>query len=107
MGDKCNMNNKANDMAWTKAHHLQCVEQGDVSLSGIKAQGTCKVPATPKVTPKKLAFTVSEKECMAIGLEEDEAMEEAEDSLVEIEDEQPKMPGWHQMEDGSMMKDSD
>merc|ERR1711918_111253 len=29
------------------------------------------------------------------------------DSLVEIEDEQPKMPGWHQMDDGSMMKDSD
>jgi len=114
--DKCNMNNKANDMAWTKAHHLQCVEQGDVSLSGSKAQGTCSVPATPKVTPKKLAFTVSEKECMKIGLEEDEAMDEAfdmqmeeesEDSLVEIEDEQPKMPGWHQMDDGSMMKDSD
>merc|ERR1711998_574823 len=68
---KCTVNNKANDMAWVKAHHLQCVEQGDVSLSGSKAQGTCSVPATPKVTPKKLAFTVSEKECMAIGLEED------------------------------------
>merc|ERR1711998_778036 len=97
--------------AWVKAHHLQCVEQGDVSLSGSKAQGTCSVPATPKVTPKKLAFTVSEKECMSIGLEEDEAMDEAfdmqmeeesEDSLVEIEDEQPKMPGWHQMDDEDM-----
>jgi hypothetical protein len=127
--DKCTMNQKAEAIQWRKSHHLQCVEMGDVSLNGNKAQGTCTVPATPVVKPKKLAFTVTEKECMAIGMEMemetddemDEAFDEAmpaamaeaeedteDDSMVEAMDEQPKsMPGWHQMGDGTMMKDSD
>merc|ERR1712159_502120 len=115
---KCTADSKQQALTWTKSHHLACVENGAVTLNsgGASHTGTCAVPAVPTVTKKKLAYNPSEKECQAVGLEmeEDAQMDEAfemeeneDDELVEIEDEAPKMPGWHQMEDGSMMKDSD
>merc|ERR1711988_809752 len=118
--EKCTQNSKAQKAQWRKSYHLQCVEQGDVSIgTNHKASGTCTIPAVPTNTKKKMAFNVSEKECMAAKkmLFEDEQMDEQfeasiadeeDEALVEIEDQQaPKMPGWHQMEDGTMMRDSD
>merc|ERR1711988_873340 len=120
--DKCTQNDKAQKAQWRKSYHLQCVEQGDVSIgTNHKASGTCTIPAVPTNTKKKMAYPISEKECMAAKkmIFEDEEMdeefeasiaddEEVAESLVEIEDQDtPKMPGWHQMEDGTMMRDSD
>lgn len=115
---KCTADAKQQALTWTKSHHLACVENGAVTLNsgGASHTGTCAVPAVPTVAAKKLAYNPSEKECKAVGLEmeQDEQMDEAfemeeneDDELVEIEDEAPKMPGWHQMEDGSMIQDTD
>lgn len=110
--DKCTMNAKAESISWTKAHHLKCVENGAVTLSNHQSSGKCTVPAVPTVKPKKMAFKYVEKDCMAVGMEEemeDEvAMAEMEDEgLDQVEMVEPKMPGWHKMPNGEMMRDAD
>merc|ERR1712054_433843 len=103
--DKCTQNDKAQKAQWRKSYHLQCVEQGDVSIgTNHKASGTCTIPAVPTNTKKK----IFEDEEMDEEFEASIADDEVAESLVEIEDQEtPKMPGWHQMEDGTMMRDSD
>lgn len=110
----CTQTKDTQAMMWRKAYHLQCVQNGDMKLTGSggshTSSGSCKVPAVPVVTKKKMAFPVTEKECKTVGMEmaQDAEMDaNFAASVEEIDLEQVGMPGWHHMDDGSMMKDSD
>jgi len=109
--DKCTQNAASEKKMWTKAHHIECVQKGTMTLDASHAStGKCTVPKFPTVTKKKMAYPVTEAECKKAGVEiaADEAMDAAfEASVEEMDLEQVNMPGWHHMEDGSMMKDSD
>jgi len=107
--DKCQVNSKGQKTQWRKSHHLQCVEEASTTIGANgKAQGTCHIPAVPTVHPKKMAQHVKEAKCMGVKtmLQEDEEVEAAQMELPEI-DAEPTMPGWHRMDDGSMMRDED
>lgn len=109
--DKCTQNAASEKKMWDKAHHIDCVQKGTMTLDASHAStGSCKVPKCPTITKKKMAYPVTEAECKKAGVEidADEAMDAAfEASVEEMDLEQVSMPGWHHMEDGSMMKDSD
>jgi len=107
--DKCTMNKKAEKIAWDKSHHLKCVQNGEVTLNAGSSSGKCAVPPVPTVKDKKMAFKYDEKKCMGVGLEEyedDIAEMDVDTEQVEVES-APKMPGWHMMPDGEMMRDTD
>jgi len=108
--DKCTVNHKGQKDRWRKAHHLQCVELGSTTIgTNNKATGTCKIPPVPVVKKKSMAKHVAEAKCMGNKnmLEEDEEVE-AMGLDTDLDQEAASvhmMPGWHQMSDGSMMRD--
>lgn len=108
--NKCTQTKDTQAMMWRKAHHLECVQNGTLTLTASHTTtGQCVLPPVPTVHKKKMAYPVTENECKKVGVEEDEAMDAAfEASVEEMDLEQvTSMPGWHHMDDGSMMKDSE
>jgi len=107
--NKCTQTKATEEANWKKAHHIECVSSGKLTLTDKgTGSGKCTVSPCPAVTKPKMAYPVSEADCKKAGVEEDEAMDEAfAASVEEMDMEQLNMPGWHHAKDGSMVKDSD
>lgn len=71
--DTATANDAVNKKSWDMAHHLQCVENGEVTLNPTTSvsQGKCSKPACPTVTKPKLSADVKalkKGECLAAGM---------------------------------------
>merc|ERR1711966_247691 len=71
--DTATANDAVNKKSWDMAHHLQCVENGEVVLNPTTSvsQGKCSKPACPTVTKPKLVSAVTalkKGECLAAGM---------------------------------------
>merc|ERR1711966_124882 len=71
--DTATANDAVNKKSWDMAHHLQCVENGEVVLNPTTSvsQGKCSKPACPTVTKPKLVAAVTalkKGECLAAGM---------------------------------------
>merc|ERR1711998_760474 len=71
--DTATANDAQNKKSWDMAHHLMCVENGEVTLNPTTSvsQGKCTKPNVPTVSKPKLVSSVTslkKGDCVAVGM---------------------------------------